>query len=161
MDMRVCLVMLPILLSACGDRGAAPAPSPTPNFSRDAESGETRARIGVGGDEAEMRSGARIPVALPPGLTIYPGARVLGNTVVERGGSRRVLIEFETPDPISKVMLFHRAQVQAAGASLTLDLDGTEAASIGGRTAAGGDFALTARRSAGRTIVQLSASDPA
>ena len=153
--------MLPILLIACEDRGAAPVPSPTPNYSRDAESGETRARIAGGGDAADMRSGARIPVALPPGLTMYPGARVLDNTVVERAGSRRVLIEFETPDPISQVILFYRTQMQAAGASLTLDLDGADAASIGGRTAAGGDIALTARRSSGRTIVQLSASEPA
>jgi hypothetical protein len=161
MDMRVCLLLLPIMLVACENRGAAPVPAPTPHFSRDAESGETRAGIGVGGQRTELRSGARVPVVLPAGLAIYPGARVLGNTIVARGNTQRVLIEFETSDPVAKVMLFHRAQLQTAGASLTLDLYGAEAASIGGRTAAGGDFALTARRSAGRTIVELSASDPA
>ncbi len=158
--MRACFIVLPLLLGACEDREAEPAPSPAPNFIRDPVTGETSARIVTDkGEAARLWSGTSAPVALPSGFTIYPGARVVRNTVVERDGTRRTLVEFETADPIAKVLLFHRAQAQAAGAALTLDLDGTDAASIGGRMASGGSFALTARRDAARTTVQLSVDD--
>ena len=71
-----------------------------------------------------------------------------------------MLVEFETPDPIAKVILFHRAQAQASGAAVTLDLDGTEAASIGGQMPSGQEFALTARRQGDGTAGQLSIADP-
>lgn len=155
--MRLCLIVLPLLLGACEDRAAEPSPSATPHFVRDPITGETRARIATGEVEAaRLRSGASVPVALPTGFTVYPGARVVRTTVVERGVASRTLVEFETPDPIAKVLLFHRRQAQAAGAVLTLDLEGTDAASIGGQTASGGSFALTARRDAAGTSVQLS-----
>lgn len=158
--MRVCLVVLLILLGACEDRAAGPTPSPAPNFIRDPLTGETNARIATGnGAAAELRSGATVPLALPPGFTIYPGARVVRNTVVERDDIRRTLVEFETPDPIAKVLRFHRAQAQAAGAMLTLDLAGKDAASIGGSTAGGAEFVVTAQRELGRTAVQLSVAD--
>lgn len=153
--MRACLLVLPVMLGACQDRGPSPAPSAAPNFSRESTPGETRARIA----EAKLRSGPAVPVVLPPGFSLYPGATVVRNTQVERGRERRVLVEFETPDPIAKVLLFHRAQAQAAGVTLTLDLDGSDAASIGGQTASGGEFALTARRVGNGTVVELSISN--
>ncbi len=144
--MRTSSFVLPIFLMACQERGAAPGPSPEPTLSDALTAGETRGRIALGKDAAAiMRSGARVPVVLPPGFTIYPGAKVTGNTLIEQDDGWRALVEFETPDPVAKVLLFHRAQAEAAGVSLTLDLAGPKAASIGGRTAAGGDFALTAR----------------
>lgn len=105
-----------------------------------------------------MRSGPGVPVVLPPGISVYPGARIIETTLVESGGERRILMKFETPDPVAKVMLFHRAQALAANVSLTLDLDGPDVASIGGRTAKGGDFALTAYSSGSRTRAELSLS---
>lgn len=101
-----------------------------------------------------MRSGLAVPVILPRGFTVYPGARVTGNTVAQLSNTRRVLVQFETPDPVAEVMLFYRAQARAAEVSLTLDLGGTEAASIGGRTA-DGDFALTARRAGSVTRAEM------
>ena len=128
--------MLLFTLAACQDRAATPPPPPAL-------------------ETLEMRSGSTVPVTLPRGFTIYPGARVTRNTVVQLSDTRRVLVEFETRDPIAKVMLFHRAQARSAGASLTLDLDGTEAASIVGRTGAGGEFALTARREGSVTRAEM------
>lgn len=158
-DLILAVLLLGVLSGGCEDRSASPAPSPTPNTPRDPATGETRLRISVGEEAADLRSGATVPLALPPGFSIYPGSKVLGNTRVERSSGQRMLVEFETPDPIAKVVLFHRAQAEAAGVLLTLDLDGDTAASIGGRTVTGGDFALTARRTGGRTLVELAISD--
>ena len=93
-----------------------------------------------------MRSGPRVPVSLPRGFTLYPRAKVIANTVVERGGATRILLVIETPDPLGAVVSFYRAQARANGMVLTLDLVGEERASIGGRTAKGLRFALSVRR---------------
>lgn len=160
--MRGCLIIAAILLSACKERGPDPAPSPMPDFAQSRADGETRARIAVDeGGAAELRTGANVPVALPAGFAIYPGATVTRNTQVARGNSRRVLVEFSTPDSVAKVMEFHHAQAVAAGVSLTLDLRGTDAASIGGSRRGGGEFAVTARRNGGATLGELAISTPA
>lgn len=126
-----------------------------------AGNGETRARIKTGrGTAVELRSGATVPIVLPTGFTLYPGAEVVRTTTVERGGARRMLIEFRTSHPVAKVLLFHRAQAQAAGAVLEFDLDGSDAASIGGRLAGGGDFALTARADGKVTRVEMAVGVP-
>lgn len=143
-----------------GADGREPAPAPANSFHRDDASGEVRARIVADGKDAvTLRSGDEVPVRLPPGFTLYPGARVIANTAVERGAARRVLLVFETPDPLAKVMLFYRAQAQGAGVALTLDLNGSGAASIGGHTPAGSGFTLTARRVGERTRAELGADE--
>lgn len=148
-------VLLPIIavLAGCGERAA---PEPAPSMSVEPATGEVRARIVPPGEEAvTLRSGARVPIILPPGFLIYPGARVISNSVAERGGSRRILIVFETPDPLAEVMTFYRGQADAAGAVLTLDLGGPEQASIGGRLPSGGMLSITARQGATATRVEF------
>ena len=103
-----------------------------------------------------MRSGAMVPVVLPPGLTIYPGATIVRTTRVEGAGARRTLVEFETPDPVAKVMQFYRSQAVAAGTKLTLDLGGEDRASLGGVMKGGGRMALAARAAGPVTRVELS-----
>ena len=155
--MRAVLLLLPILLGACEDRGTSPQPSPAQTFSHDRASGEIRASIRVGeGASTEMRSGARVPAVLPPGLTIYPGATIVRTTRVEGGGARRTLVEFETPDPVAEVMQFYRSQAAGAGAKLTLDLGGEDRASLGGVMRNGGRMALAARAAGAVTRVELS-----
>ena len=145
----LCLTLAVALLSACSDRAAMTAPDKTPaaSYSHDPTSGEIRARIAPKGEEpATLRSGPQVPVRLPRGFTLYPGAKVTANTVVERGDSQRVLMVFETYDPVDLVTAFYRRQARDAGFALSLDLVGEERASIGGRTARGRGFALSAQR---------------
>lgn len=152
--MRAALLLAISLLTACD--GGAPAPAPVGS---EATTGEVRARIVPRGEEAvTLRTGASVPVSLPPGFTVYPGARIISNTVVEREGTRRVLIVFETPDSLAKVMMFHRGQAEAAGVILALDVGGAEQASIGGRLLAGGDVTITMRRGPAVTRVEFSAN---
>lgn len=103
-----------------------------------------------------MRSGSGVPVTLPPGFTLYPGAKVLSNTLVERSGKQRVLLVFETTDPLAEVMLFYRSQAGMAAAVILLDLGGEERASLGGRLASGREFAISAQRNGMRTRVEWS-----
>lgn len=151
--MRLVSILALLLLAGCGDV----QPVPTGMLSTDPASGEVRARVAVSGEEAvTLRSGQAVPVNLAAGFVLYPGARVVSNTVVERYGASRVLLVFETADALEEVMILYRGQAEAAGAVLTLDLGGRNRASLGGRTAAGLAFSLSARRVARVTRVELS-----
>lgn len=158
--MRWLMVLAAVQLAGCceraDDRHASSAPA---GASREPGSGEVRARIAPRGEAATlMRSGPQVPIDLPPGFTLYPGAQVISNTVVERAGARRVLLVFETPDALAEVMLFYRAQARGAGVALSLDLGGEERASIGGPLVGGGELAIAARRGPAGTRVEISAN---
>lgn len=119
-------------------------------------SGERRASIALKGEAAAtLRSGPQVPISLPSGFSVYPGATVISNTVVHRSGARQVLVVFEARAPVDAVMRHYRTQARGAGATLTLDLGGDERASIGGRLASGETLAISARRSDGITRVEF------
>lgn len=145
--MRWLALLLAFILAGCGDQardGGKPA------------GGKRLARATAGADaEPMMRSGPQVPVHLPPGFTLYPGARVISNTVIERGGKRGALLVFETPDPLAKVMLFYRAQAAAAGMTLELDLGGDDRASLGGTLRSGAHMTLSGRQESGVTRAEF------
>ena len=156
MERRLLLAIV-LALPACGEAGRK-EPRATPSYGHDASSGEVRARIVPRGEPvATMRSGANVPVSLPRGFTLYPGAKLVSSTLVERGDRRRVLVVFETAGSPAEVMLFYRAQAGAAAATVLLDVGGEERASLGGRLAEGREFAISVRRAGGTTRVEWSA----
>lgn len=158
--MRAIAVLVLLIFTGCGDAPVDGRSKSAPaEPSQPLTAGETRQHIApTGGAGAIVRSGPLVPVRLPPGFTLYPGAKVTGNTVVEGAGKRRVLLVFETPDPLEKVMAFHRGQADAAGTTLTLDLGTPEQASIGGRLPSGGHLTISARQRPAGTRVEFSAN---
>lgn len=150
-------IAIAAVLAGCSEPAPRRETAAPPAFLHDPESGTTRARIAPSGEPAvTLQSGARVPVRLPPGFTLYPGARVITNTVIERDGHTRVLLTFATPDRLEAVMLFYRGQAVAAGVDLTLDLNGDSRASLGGHTPQGLAFVLAARRDGAGTRGELS-----
>lgn len=146
-------------LAACSDSVSPPPPRETPaaSYGSHSGSGEVRARIVPPGESAvTLRSGPRVPIRLPPGFTLYPGATVLTNTRVERGGVERTLVRFQTSATLDILVEFYQAQASRAGASLSLGLAGRDHASIGGKLRSGTVFALSARRMGGKTRAELS-----
>lgn len=139
---------IPLLAGSagCAER-EAPQPEPVEQERPDRTTGETRATIAPRGEPpAISRSGPEVPVNLPPGFTLYPGAKAISNTIVARRGKERMLMVFESPDPPAKVLTFYRLQAAKTGAQVTLDLGGEDRASLGGTLRSGESFALTVRR---------------
>lgn len=158
--LRLTLTVAALGLAACSDSAPVPQPEPTPaaSFSHDPASGETKARIEPTGESAAtLRSGPQVQVSLPSGLTLYPGATVITNTLVERDGDQRILVVFETPDAVSQVIRFYRSQARSAGVRLTLDLGSAQRASLGGPLPGGGDLVIAARQGQAGTRVEISA----
>lgn len=149
--MRCFLAFAVVLLlagSGCSERDA-PRPGVIDSKTSEQTSGETRHTITPRGEsQVVSRSGPRVPVTLPAGFTLYPGAQVIANTIVERDGNERILVVFETTGQIADVMAFYRRQVAEAGGTFKLDVGGETRASLGGTLAQGGSFAISVRQGA-------------
>lgn len=147
--------MLPLaagaMLGACSaERGGEAAKRPP------ATADERRVEVAQGrAGRVAMRTGPSVPVTLPKGFTLFPGAQVVENTVVERRGRRHVLLHFTVDAPPGAVVAHYRAQARAARARLTLDLGGSGAASLGGTLADGQRLSVSARAGAAGSQVAV------
>lgn len=143
------------LLAACDDdRREQPPPAP-----REAAltRGEERLRVTAPDQSAvTLRSGAQIPVRLPAGFLIYPGAVVRAHTMVEKAGKNHALVVFETSDPLAAVARFYRARAADAGTVLSMDIESDDRASLGGTTRQGQAIVLAAHRANGVTRIEFS-----
>ncbi|WP_143738403.1 hypothetical protein [Erythrobacter colymbi] len=117
-------------LAACDDAGDAA--QPTAEHTVDPATGETRMTIHGKDGPATLHAGPAVPVSLPPGFTLPPGARVTSNALAARPGGQGVLLSFETDAPAPEVIAHTRREAEAAGFRIEIDLDTAEARTIAG-----------------------------
>lgn len=144
-------------MASCSDPDPRDNPAPAASGDTGLTAGESRAHIAPRGHAAAtVRTGPAVPITLPPGFALYSGARIVSNTLVQTGGTARMLVVFETLDPPVVVAAFYRRAAGRAGASLALDIGGKDRVSIGGHLPDGSPFALTAERAGAVTRAELS-----
>ena len=160
---KTCLMAACLALGACQDdrppadppADAAPAVA-RGSYDIDPETGETRARFtDADGRTTTLRSGEKVPVALPTGYTVYPGARVINNTRVEQRDGAIVLLELESAASVEDMVGFYRNEAEANGIEVGVELETGPTTTIGGMTPEGSSFSFTATRSEGLTEAQL------
>lgn len=106
-------------LRGTGDIG----PDTTTEHTIDPATGETRITIPQKDGIATLRSGQKVPVTLPEGFSLFPGARVVGNSLVTRtGGGQNALVTFDTDAPAAQVIAHYREQAKAAGFVIAIEL---------------------------------------
>ena len=137
-----------LLLAACGSETGKKTPASDPaqgEYVIDETTGETRMAIKVPGGTASLRSGAKVPLSLPDGFTLFPRAKVVTNTVVEQPGGQRTMVAFETDAPPDEVIAHYRREAAAAGFAIEVVLDAGGTLTIGGTRASDrATFSLTA-----------------
>lgn len=159
--MRVRLAMAgmaAVLLAACGSEpsGTAEGEDGTvAHYTVDESSGEVSARLDTAEGIATMRSGADVPVELPRGFTIYPGAEVVSNTVFEQADATGALVTMEAAASPEEMVAFYRKQAEAAGVEIATRMDTEMMQMIGGDAPDGATFTFTATRKDGGTSAQL------
>tara|TARA_A100001391_G_scaffold511_1_gene974 strand:+ start:227 stop:760 length:534 start_codon:yes stop_codon:yes gene_type:complete len=127
------------------------------SYDIDAATGETRARhTDDDGTITTMRSGESVPVALPAGFAVYPGARVVNNTRVEQAEGLLVLLDLESAAPLEDMVSYYREQAEAAGVDVATSIQSGPMTMIGGEASDGTSFSFTATREDGITAAQLS-----
>lgn len=150
--------MAALLLVGCGSErsGTVEGEDGTvAHYKVDESSGEVNATLETGDGTATMRSGADIPVELPRGFTIYPGAEVTTNTVFEQADANGALLTMESDASPEEMVGFYRKQAEAAGVEIGMNMSTETTQMIGGDAPDGATFSFTATRKNGGTTAQL------
>ncbi len=135
---RLALVMVcgsALALAACGSETSGEfttADGENAEYTIDKDTGETSMTIKGEDGEATLRSGADVPVSLPPGFTLLPGSKVITNTVVNQPDGQGTMVAFEADAPADKVVAHYRDAAKAAGFDIQLEMTTNGTVMIGG-----------------------------
>ncbi|MEL7446611.1 MAG: hypothetical protein AAGK02_12495 [Pseudomonadota bacterium] len=127
----------------------------TGEYRVDSDSGETTATVETSEGTATLRSGEDVPLDLPDGFSLYPGAKVVSNTVVSRGEGKGSMTIIETSDSIADLKSFYRKQAEDAGVDIGIEADINGGAMLGGESEEGQSFMLMINRDADVTSATL------
>jgi hypothetical protein len=119
-------------------------------YTIDEDSGETSMTIKGEDGTATLRSGADVPVALPEGFSLFPGSKVVTNTVVDQPDGKGTMITFEASAPAEQIVAHYRDQAKAAGFDIQLEMNANGTQMIGGERKGDGT-SLSVTASAGET----------
>lgn len=87
----------------------------------DESGGEASMTITGKDGEATFSSGTDVKVTLPEGFSLYPGAKVVTNTVFDQADSKGAMVIFQTGDGADKVIAHFRKQAEEAGFDIQLE----------------------------------------
>lgn len=147
-----------IALSACGAETSGTLTGEEGEegeYTINRETGETTARIETEEGTATLRSGSDVPVDLPAGFTLYPGAEVVTNTVVQLGDGSGVLLTMSSDDSPEEIAEFYKAQAEKAGVAIEMDMAVNGGKIVGGEAPSGLTFSIMATPQGGATSAQL------
>lgn len=137
-----------LMLAACGSETSGEFTTEdggNAEYTIDKNSGETSMTIEGANGTATLRSGADVPVDLPAGFSLYPGAKVITNTVVSQPDGRGTMVMFETEATATDVIAHFRKQAEDAGFAIQIDANMNGSLMIGGeRKADGSTLSVTA-----------------
>jgi hypothetical protein len=140
-----------LLLAACGSETTSEfttADGDTGEYTIDKDSGETSMTIKSEDGESTLRAGANVPVSLPDGFSLFPGSKVVSNTVVNEPDGKGTLVTFEAQAPADKVVAHYRDAAKAAGFDIQLEMTTNGTTMVAGeRKADGSSLSVTATTS--------------
>ncbi len=114
----------------------------TGSYSVDPDRGETNMTITTDEGTTTLRSGSDVPIDLPLGFSVYPGAAVTSNSVVDHNGGEGSMVIFDTSDSPDEVVAFYREQAEAAGIEIKVDLTINDGRMLGGEGSDGEVFTI-------------------
>ena len=132
----------------------------TVDYSVETTGGESTATIKTEDGTATVRSGADVKIDLPKGFTLYPGAKVVTNTVFDGQGQKGAMVVMQSDDDPVKLVAFYRKQASAAGFNIAIEMKTDQSTMIGGEGSEGeGGFTFNASTQNGKTTGQLMVGD--
>lgn len=137
-----------LTLAACGSETSGKFTTEdgeNAEYTIDEATGETSMTIKSEDGTATLRSGADVPVSLPDGISLFPGSKVVTNTVVKQPDGQTTMVMFETNAAADKIVAHYRQQAQAAGFDIQLEMNTNGTLMIGGeRKRDGSTLSVTA-----------------
>ena len=119
------VVALALMLASCGsefagDDGGAPGSTLNPERAP----GQATTSIDTAdGDTVVQRTGRDVPVELPDGLSLFPDARVIANTVTDGVSGKQTTVMFTTEALPLEIADYYRSAAAKAGMELAIDLE--------------------------------------
>ncbi|MEE4317355.1 MAG: hypothetical protein V2I74_10285 [Erythrobacter sp.] len=142
-----------LTMAACGSETSGEFTTEegkTAEYTIDKDSGETSMTIESEDGTATLRSGADVPVDLPEGFSLYPGAKVITNTVVNQPDGQGTMVMFETGDAADRVIAHFRKEATDAGFAIQIDANMNGSLMIAGeRKSDGSTLSVTANANEG------------
>jgi hypothetical protein len=158
----VCLTPLalgvPLALAACGSQSSGTIEGEdgeTGEYTIDNSTGEANFTVKTEDGTVTMRSGSDVPVDLPGGFTVYPGADVVSNTMVNQGQGTGNLVTITSPDSPQDVVAYYKSQAEAAGITIQMEMATNGMQMIGGESEDGLTFSVMASPAEEGTSAQL------
>lgn len=137
-----------LLLAACGSETSGEFTTEdgqNAEYTIDKTTGETSMTVDGPDGTATLRSGADVPVKLPDGFSLFPGSKVVTNTVVNQPDGQGTMITFEAAAPADKVVAHYRDAAKAAGFDIQLEMNTNGTLMVGGeRKSDGSSLSVTA-----------------
>ncbi|SMQ59772.1 hypothetical protein SAMN06297468_0324 [Altererythrobacter xiamenensis] len=158
MRRSIAILTAALCLSACNSETSETAEAEdldTSSYTIDEKSGETTATITTEDGVATMRSGESVPVDLPEGFSLFPGAQVNNNTTFSLDDSRGAMIMFQSDAEPQAIADFYRKQAEAARIEIEVELSINGGKTLGGESESGRTFTLNASREGETTSAQL------
>jgi hypothetical protein len=145
-----------LALAACGSETSGEFTTEdgkNAEYTIDKETGETSMTIKGKDGDATLRSGTNVPVSLPEGFTLFPGSKVVTNTVVDQPDGKGTMVTFEADAPAEKVVAHYRDAAKAAGFDIQLEMNTNGTMMVGGeRKGDGSTLSVTATPGDGKTV---------
>ena len=117
----------------------------TAEYTIDKATGETSMTVEGPDGTTTLRSGADVPVSLPAGFSLFPGSKVITNTVVNQPGGQGTMVMFEADAAADTIIAHYRDQAKAAGFAIQIEMNTNGTLMIGAeRERDGSTLSITA-----------------
>ena len=107
-----------LALSSCGSETSGTFTTDegeTGEYTIDQNNGEASMTIETPDGAVSMRTGADVPVNLPAGFSLFTGAEILSNTIIDQEGEIGALVTFTSDKSPQEIVNFYREEAEAAG----------------------------------------------
>ena len=144
---KLAIVSGAMLLAACGssESGTIETDDGTVEYEADTSGdGVEMSFTDDEGNETTLTSGSNVEVDLPDGFSIYPGAEIVQNTVVDGADGQGSMIIMTSSDTPQEMVNHFRSQAEAAGIDIQMEMTSGDTRIIGGEGPDDRFFSFTA-----------------
>lgn len=152
-----------VLLAACGAEKSGTITTDdgeTAEYSVKQDGGEMTATVETGDGAATVTSGANVKVDLPDGFTVYPGAKIVTNTVMNGPDGKGAMVIMQSDADPATMIAFYRKAAEAAGYTIGMEMKTETNTMIAGeKKGSKAGFSFSAGAEDGQTNAQLMVGD--
>lgn len=153
-----------LALAACGSETSGEFTTEdgeSGEYTVDPETGETTMTIDTPDGETSLRAGSDVTPDLPDGWSLYPGAKVVNAINVAGADGGGSMVTMTTDASVEDVIEHYRAQAEATGFPIEMELTMEASRIIGGQKSDGSTFSVSVVPDAegGPSTVQLTLAE--